>query len=593
MDKLTPKDYERYDNSLQDGMKRFRRFLDKIEGETYPEEITSWHSNITVQMFEKFIEIYNPPVNSKILDIGCGQGPFLELAKSKGFEPVGIALNDEDVIVCRNKGFNVYKMDQSFLDFPDGTFDIIWARHVLEHSIFPLFTLNEYNRVLKHEGLLYIEVPGNNTSSMHELNPNHYSVLHKEMWSSLLHKSNIKDELVIDINMEAESGKDMYWGIFCKKTSADESINLDNAEESQHAEKDSKLYLALSAGENFGWGVCSKYLNREVPLIRKNTEIWNFLDKGDVEAEVDGTVFHALAGLEFETLSKLRGSKNIGYTFFENELNEKSLINSKKYELVLGGSTWNKEKMIEKGISNAGVLLQGIDPEVFNPVEEKTNEDFFIIFSGGKFELRKGQDLVMKAVKIFQEKYHDAVLVNAWFNMWPKTMDLMSRSNHIQYERSSENYLEVMNKLYAMNGMDTKRIFTYELINNKELRNFYAQTDIGLFPNRCEGGTNLVLMEYMACAKPVIASYNTGHKDVLSDDNSYMLKDMKEDKIYFNNKLWADWQEPSIDEIIANLEYAYFHRDEMRSKGKIAGEFMKQFTWTDTAKSLLKSIDSI
>jgi len=354
-----------------------------------------------------------------------------------------------------------------------------------------------------------------------------------------------------------------------------------------------RLYLALSAGENFGWGVCSKYLNREVPKLRANTEVWNFLEKGNIEAKVEGTVFHALTGLEFESLSKLRGAKNIGYTFFENELNDLSVLNSKKYEMVLGGSTWNKEKMIEKGITNAGVLIQGIDPEVFYPVQEKLNEDFFIIFSGGKFELRKGQDLVLKAVKILQEKFKDVILVNAWFNMWPKTMDLMSRSRHIKYERKSENYIEVMNHLYAINGMDTKRIFTYELINNKELREFYSQTDIGLFPNRCEGGTNLVLMEYMACAKPVIASYNTGHKDVLTENNSFKLTEMKEDKIYYNNKLWADWEEPSLDEIVAKLEYAYFNRNEMRQKGKTAGEFMKQFTWTETARSLVEIIDSI
>lgn len=612
LNELSHNDKEKFNASIEAGMKRFRDFLKRIEGETYPEGITEWHSNLTGQMFNKLIELYNPPKNSRILDIGCGQGPFLELAKSKGFNPVGITLNDEDVAVCRKKGYDVFKMDQSFLDFPDEHFDVIWARHVLEHSVFPLFTLSEYNRVLKKNGLIYIEIPGNNTACKHETNPNHYSVLHKEMWAALLEKTNLIPETVIDINLEAEAGPDIYWAIFCKKKKevlensetriqnsesrmqpAKETMGKRPASSIQYQEAGNRLYLALSAGENFGWGVCSKYLNREVPKLRANTEVWNFLEKGNIEAKVEGTVFHALAGLEFDTLTKLRGTKNIGYTFFENELNDLSVVNAKKYEIVLGGSTWNKEKMIEKGITNAGVLIQGIDPEVFYPVEEKLNEDFFIIFSGGKFELRKGQDIVLKAVKIMQEKYPDVVLVNAWYNMWPKTMDLMSRSKHIKYERSSDKYIDVMNNLYAINGMDTKRIFTYELINNKELREFYAQTDIGLFPNRCEGGTNLVLMEYMACAKPVIASYNTGHKDVLTENNSLILTEMQEDKIYFNNKLWADWQEPSLDEIISKLEYAYHNRAAIRQKGKTAGGFMKKFTWTETARELVTIIDSI
>ena len=180
MGKLPDSDYEKFNNSVEEGMKRFRKFLKKLEGETYPEGITDWHSEITKQMFNKLIEVYNPQKNSRILDIGCGQGPFLELAKSKGFNPIGITLNDEDVKVCRSKGYDVFKMEQSFLDFPDEYFDIIWARHVLEHSVFPLFTLSEYNRVLKKGGIIYIEVPGNNTDCKHELNPNHYSVLHKE-----------------------------------------------------------------------------------------------------------------------------------------------------------------------------------------------------------------------------------------------------------------------------------------------------------------------------------------------------------------------------------------------------------------------------
>jgi glycosyltransferase involved in cell wall biosynthesis len=100
-------------------------------------------------------------------------------------------------------------------------------------------------------------------------------------------------------------------------------------------------------------------------------------------------------------------------------------------------------------------------------------------------------------------------------------------------------------------------------------------------------------MEYMACGKPVIASYNTGHKDILTEENSFMLTEMNEDKIYFNNKLWADWHEPSLDEIIAKLEYAYFNRNEIRQKGKTAGKFMKKFTWTQTARELISIIDSV
>ena len=63
-----------------------------------------------------------------------------------------------------------------------------------------------------------------------------------------------------------------------------------------------------------------------------------------------------------------------------------------------------------------------------------------------------------------------------------------------------------MQSVYEINGLDAKRIKTYELVPSYQLRGIYGCTDIGIFPNRCEGGTNLVMMEYMACGKPVIAA---------------------------------------------------------------------------------------
>ena len=47
-------------------------------------------------------------------------------------------------------------------------------------------------------------------------------------------------------------------------------------------------------------------------------------------------------------------------------------------------------------------------------------------------------------------------------------------------------------------------------------------------------------------------------------------KDMLPHKIYSGDKLWADWEEPTIDEIIAQIEYAYHNRGEIRKLGKQA-----------------------
>jgi SAM-dependent methyltransferase len=192
-------------------------FINKIEGETYPEAPSFIHSEITGKVLDILLPKHH--INARILDIGCGQGPALEIFRAKGYlSAVGIALNDEDVRICRENGHDVRKMDQSFLEFPDASFDFVWARHVIEHSVFPYFTLSEFARVMTPGGMLYLEVPAPETSCHHETNPNHYSVLGRGSWVSLLNRCgfNVNDD--VNFGFTTPMGPDEYWGFICTKS---------------------------------------------------------------------------------------------------------------------------------------------------------------------------------------------------------------------------------------------------------------------------------------------------------------------------------------------------------------------------------------
>ena len=54
-------------------------------------------------------------------------------------------------------------------------------------------------------------------------------------------------------------------------------------------------------------------------------------------------------------------------------------------------------KLRELGINNTGLLIQGVDRELFYPDEKNTNKNLFVIFSGGKFEIRKGAGFGIKS----------------------------------------------------------------------------------------------------------------------------------------------------------------------------------------------------
>jgi SAM-dependent methyltransferase len=169
---------------LKYDFQRLEEFLAERAKDLYAEPITDIHTGITREMIGRIHAMKVLPRQPVVLDIGCGQAPAFPLMTESGWHWVGIT-RGPDYEICRAKGLAVYEMDQSFLDFPSESFDLVWARHVLEHSPFPYFTLTEYARVMQRGGYAYIEVPQEGTVCHHENNPNHYSILPPSMWLSL------------------------------------------------------------------------------------------------------------------------------------------------------------------------------------------------------------------------------------------------------------------------------------------------------------------------------------------------------------------------------------------------------------------------
>jgi hypothetical protein len=69
------------------------------------------------------------------LDIGCGRGKWLRLARAGGYEAIGLDTSPDAIQLCREDGFDVRQADAlEFLQSsPDESFAIVSAFHVLEH----------------------------------------------------------------------------------------------------------------------------------------------------------------------------------------------------------------------------------------------------------------------------------------------------------------------------------------------------------------------------------------------------------------------------------------------------------------------------
>ena len=99
----------------------------------------------------------------KIVDLGCGRGEFLQIARENGLDAVGVDSNPEAVAACREKGLDIRPVDLfTFLaDQPDGSLDGVLCSHVVEHL--PADRLPEMIRLvaakLEAGGVFAVETP--------------------------------------------------------------------------------------------------------------------------------------------------------------------------------------------------------------------------------------------------------------------------------------------------------------------------------------------------------------------------------------------------------------------------------------------------
>jgi SAM-dependent methyltransferase len=174
---------------------KLRFYIDWLyQSHIYDEGPSLFHQELTTKVVTDYVDPLKLPKNAKIIDLGCGPGYFLdEMKKRKYKNVVGITLSPGDIKICQDKGHTVEIHDISFLPqsegYDDNSVDFIFLRHSLEHSPYPIISLMEYNRILKQDSKIYIEVPAPDCDRRHEWNPNHYSILGPNQLVALLQRT--------------------------------------------------------------------------------------------------------------------------------------------------------------------------------------------------------------------------------------------------------------------------------------------------------------------------------------------------------------------------------------------------------------------
>ena len=337
------------------------------------------------------------------------------------------------------------------------------------------------------------------------------------------------------------------------------------------------------------------------PALARSRDVWAALTgTAEPALEIEAPVLCAI-GRDFVGAGQaacgktLIGTPHVGVAFLEEAtFSPAGRDRAKEFALVIAGSAWNERVLRANGIHATTTVLQGIDTSLFHPAPRAglLGRDRFVVFSGGKLELRKGQDLALAAFRAFHRRHPEALLLTAWHSPWSDLMnDAVAHPGLVPPRATPEGTPDVIGWAVA-NGIPADSMVAIGPTPNIAMPHVIREADVALFPNRSEGGTNLVAMECMACGIPTILSANTGHLDLLRTPD-IALPLHRQGAVTRAGLDTTDWGESDVEEAVEALETVWRDREAARAMGERAARFMAGMDWKRQMGLLLRAIEPL
>ena len=123
-------------------------------------------SAITRKRYSELLDLLEKFRNTgRILDIGCGEGFFLEEAQNRGWKVFGTEFAEKYISICKEKHIEMHYGKLNPDHYSEGFFDVITWFEVIEHINYPANELKNIHRLLRKNGALYITTPNFNALS--------------------------------------------------------------------------------------------------------------------------------------------------------------------------------------------------------------------------------------------------------------------------------------------------------------------------------------------------------------------------------------------------------------------------------------------
>lgn len=261
----------------------------------------------------------------------------------------------------------------------------------------------------------------------------------------------------------------------------------------------------------------------------------------------------------------------IGMPFFETEpVREQALPPLRSCYKVVVPSRWARGVLDRSGVKADYVQYVGVDPKVYKPEPRKRTKRFTFLHVG-KYEVRKGIDVLLQAFNRFCAKDKDSqlwlLIDNPFYPKW---------------------YGEYLSRVTVAGSRIHERVWPLRpRPTMHEMANLYRSVDAVVQPSRGEG-FGLPALEALACGTPVAATAVSGHSEFVEQMGGVVIPagDLVPalDGMFFRDpmKKWFDVDPAHVHKAMVELR-------EKKPKPKPPTEF----TWMAGAKRLLDYLKGV
>lgn len=328
-------------------------------------------------------------------------------------------------------------------------------------------------------------------------------------------------------------------------------------QEQQELDTESVYMATVSQGGKDGYGIASAKIIEELRRLNVNVQLHNRRQKV-------GILFH-----HPYSILRMENQFRILFTMFESD---KLPADWRDYleaaDLIIVPSQWCADIFKKYGFDTTVIPL-GFDEKIYHYhdriIPKYKNKDFTFIHYNG-FNLRKGFMELWEAFnKTFRKDEPVKLIIKTTVKYLPMPITPREYPNVI-IEQGAYDDFEMMQLLQRGNCF--------------------------VYPARGEG-FGLTPLEAMATGLPAILPNATGMTEYFKHDCMYEVKVKEWVPATYSRYKGVDvgkMAKCDVDDLGRQMRWVYEHQEEAKEKGREAAEYVKRYTWSNTARLLQQEI---